>query len=186
MRIITVIVAFLAGVGTGVGGVFVWPHLTEQPEPPPPMVQRVRIELQKYVDADVKGSRLNVPKRPNLVNFDTPDYYLELHLRGNIILKTEPHIDTPIGNGLEWYLAAPVQLADIHEVRVFDAGLMSDTLIDRVNVRQRRYEEGQLFNFHLLEDVPLSAQPRTPPVEEPREQNTAATPSANLPPIPQP
>ncbi len=166
LKIITIAAAFLAGIGAAAGIWLLWPHLPvgkDHAPPPPAMVQRVRIELQKYVDAEVEGSRLNVPKRPSLFNLDTPDYFLELQLRGDAVIRTITHVDTPVGNGIEWQLSEPIRLEDIYEVRLYDAGVVRNALVDRVTVNRKRYEEGQLFNFHLLADLPAAATPSAPP-----------------------
>jgi hypothetical protein len=79
--------------------------------------------------------------------FGSPSYYLQfLTLSGPRQLEKKPGV--PIGNGLVWLLERPEPLAQVYEVQVFEAGMFSDRLVDRVRVSGRR-ATGQRFQFHL-------------------------------------
>jgi hypothetical protein len=156
MTRVLLIVALAAVVVAAVGGGI---HLgwrshfggrSGQLQPNAPLtVTAVRIQLQKYVEAEKDGNRVNIPKIISTI--DTPDLYLVLVRRDGREIRTATFTNMPVGNGLKWELDAPLPLSAIAEVRVFDAGVVSDDLLDRVLVDHPR-ESGGLFDFLFLEE----------------------------------
>ena len=112
------------------------------------VVHKVRIVLQKYIDASVDENSIDVPKRPEFLRIEDPDYYLEIVLRDDEVIKTAMHKNTPIGNGLEWFLEKPIPLSQFYEVRLFDKELVGSDYVDRVLVTSGS-EQGQYFDFHF-------------------------------------
>ena len=79
--------------------------------------------------------------------FGNPSFYLRIRtLQG--IQRLDTKTRTPIGNGLVWTLEQPVPLASIYEAELFEDGILSDKLVDRVAINDRR-EVGQRFQFQL-------------------------------------
>ncbi len=78
-----------------------------------------------------------------------PDYYLLIGTRDKKSVKTEGYADLPIGNGLDFKLAKPLDLEQISYVELMDKDLASDDIRDRVDVRDRVCR-GQDYEFELL------------------------------------
>lgn len=79
--------------------------------------------------------------------FGNPSFYVRVQtLNGIQRLNTKPR--TPIGNGLVWTLEKPVSLTDLYELEIFEEGLLTDKLVDRVSVVGRRVL-GERFQFEL-------------------------------------
>jgi paraquat-inducible protein A len=76
-----------------------------------------------------------------------PSFYVQVQtLEGSQRLDTK--FRTPMGNGLMWTLKKSVPLPSIYGIEIFEAGLFSDKLVDRVTINDRR-EVGQHFQFEL-------------------------------------
>lgn len=79
--------------------------------------------------------------------FGNPSFYVQVRtFEGVQHLDTKPR--TPIGNGLMWKLEQPVPLANVYEVQIFEQGLLTDKLVDRVTTNSR-HAIGQRFQFDL-------------------------------------
>ena len=80
---------------------------------------------------------------------DTPDYYVEAW-SGQGMIRSATQKDTRVGNGLTFDLPVPMRLADIKEVKVWDANLTGDKLMDRIDRVSARQIEGEKFHFDLI------------------------------------
>lgn len=79
----------------------------------------------------------------------TPDYYLLVGTHDKKSVETEAYSDMPIGNGLDFKLAKPLELEQISHIELMDKDLASDDIEDRVDVRERVCR-GQDYEFELL------------------------------------
>lgn len=94
---------------------------------------------------------IDIPKLEDVL--DTPDYFVEIITELGAI-RSETFDDTPLGNGLSFKLPAPVRLADIREVKVWDENAMrKDSQVDRID-RPARAVKGQKFQFALNGPTP--------------------------------
>jgi hypothetical protein len=77
----------------------------------------------------------------------TPDYYLVLDLEtGLTTLETKKN--TPIGNGLVWYLERPVDLTAFRGLELREEDPLQDDILDRCRVTGRVLQ-AQAFGFEL-------------------------------------
>lgn len=80
------------------------------------------------------------------------DYYLKLRL-GVEELELNTYKNTPIGNGLSWYIHRPMTIEDISEVSIWDKDALGrDDQLDRIDVTALEVS-GQKFTFHFDGDV---------------------------------
>jgi len=83
----------------------------------------------------------------------TPDYYLAIDLHDKPRIAAEGYTDIPIGNGLDFKLPEPLELESIAHLVLMDKDVVSDDIIDRVDVRERRCR-GQNYEFELMGPPP--------------------------------
>lgn len=107
---------------------------------PPAAVESVRV---------VKASNM-----PELRVLDRPDYYVVVLTHDGDKLQLPTYEDRPMGNGLIWTLPQPPPLDRIAEVQLFDANVISDTMLDRVIVSGAMLTgplvlKGEKFEFTL-------------------------------------
>ncbi len=79
----------------------------------------------------------------------TPDYYVTIETNDKKSVETEGYSDTPIGNGLDFKLPKPLELADVAHIELMDKDVTSDDMRDRVDVRGRVCR-GQDYQFDLI------------------------------------
>ncbi len=82
-----------------------------------------------------------------------PDYFLRVRT-DRATFDTATREDTPIGNGLTFDLPLPLRPDQVREIRALHDGLLSDTLIDRVDLPADSPPPaglaGQVFAFELI------------------------------------
>lgn len=80
---------------------------------------------------------------------EVPDYFVNAVTKQGKTLTTNGYDDVPIGNGLDFKLAAPVELEEIAHVELLDRDVVSHDLLDRVDVRGRNCR-GQIYEFEFI------------------------------------
>ena len=78
-----------------------------------------------------------------------PDYYVTVGTSDGKSITTKGYDDTPIGNGLDFKLSQPLELARIAHVELMDDDMGGDDMRDRVDVRERICK-GQDYAFELI------------------------------------
>ncbi len=68
-------------------------------------------------------------------------------------MRTPTYKDAKVGNGLSFKLPVPLRVVDVKEVKVFDDGITSNKLVDRVE-KPGRETDGEKFHFQLIGYVP--------------------------------
>lgn len=141
----------------------------ENTEPEIETVSTIRIELRKYVDADVEGSKVDIPRVISYLG-NPNDLYLVIKKYDGDPIKLKTHWDTPIGNGLRWSVDPPVMMNEISEIHIKDADTFSDDLVDRVIVDGRK-QSGEYFDVIMLAEPlpghgPAPATPEVAPVQD--------------------
>jgi hypothetical protein len=79
----------------------------------------------------------------------SPDYYVTVRTRDGKSRATPGYDDTPIGNGLDFKLPKPLDMAEVAHVELMDEDLGDDDIRDRVDVRGRVLK-GQEYEFELV------------------------------------
>jgi hypothetical protein len=79
----------------------------------------------------------------------SPDLYLMVGTSDKQEIQTEGYEDKPIGNGLDFRLPKPLDLASISHIALMDADVGSDDIRDRVDVSER-IGKGQNYQFELI------------------------------------
>lgn len=138
-------------------------HATEAPQARPGFARRVNASTALALGLFMLGigglflaphrtvNQIHVTRKETFVELPrllgNPSFYVRVcTLQG--IQRLDTKARTPIGNGLVWTFEQPVPLASIYEVKLFEDGLFSDKLVDRVAINDRR-EAGQRFQFEL-------------------------------------
>lgn len=80
---------------------------------------------------------------------EVPDYFVNAVTKKGKALTTNGYDDVPIGNGLDFTLPSPVELEEIAHVDLLDKDVVSDDLLDRVDVRGRNCR-GQIYEFEFI------------------------------------
>lgn len=82
----------------------------------------------------------------------TADLYLVVVRRQGEALHLKPFNDTPLGNGLTWSLEAPLQLANVTRVEVWDHNaVLKDKEIDRIELPGDLWSaDGQSFHVMMI------------------------------------
>jgi len=81
---------------------------------------------------------------------ETPDLYIQLFPKTGPKIVFPAFKDTPIGNGLTWNLAKPIQLSDVDRVEVWDHNAMwKDKEFDRITLDNVWDADGQRFHIQL-------------------------------------
>jgi hypothetical protein len=103
-------------------------------------VDAIRVTRQSMLPASLMG---------------TPDYYVNVVTADGTTIPTPAYVDTPIGNGLDFKLPEPLDLAAVAHIELLDEDVGSDDTLDRVDVRGRLCK-GQEYAFELLGPTPPS------------------------------
>ncbi len=113
---------------------------------------------EPIVDRVVVGTKAgltgNAAESLALIDLDTPDLYVVLHLIDGDEVRLPTADDTPIGGGLLWPLPEPLDLAQLERVAVWDNDLISDDLLDQWRPENQRRGEGGRFTYRLRGDDP--------------------------------
>lgn len=139
------------GVLLAVGGAVLL--MQYQSRAPEPIIDRIRISESATLNhpGGAADSAIERLKR----TLSKPDYYLRV-IADTGEQDTDIRYNTPIGNGLTFTLKTAVPLSALQEVRVMHEGLISDPIVDRVDVSAMEHD-GQLFTFQMMAlppDVP--------------------------------
>lgn len=112
---------------------------------PDPLIETIRISEAATLNKPGGATESAIERLKRTLS--KPDYYLVVVTdAGN--LTTEVYQNTPIGNGLTFHLPQKAPLSSISEVRVMHDSLLTDPIVDRVDVSDSQHE-GQLFMFQL-------------------------------------
>jgi hypothetical protein len=101
-------------------------------------------ESEEVTAVRVKSTGLVMP---NIMS--SPDFYVELKLKDGTTQDTAAFTNVPIGGGLTFDLPTPVVLSEISQVVLYDDDFVSDEMLDRADVTERKCE-GQAHAFELL------------------------------------